>query len=232
MIEFSNFDNRHYPVVPVREGYAGWVAGYEATVLDLMDLRVAASLRTVDWAAQPEALDLACGTGRMGAWLKGRGVAVVDGVDLTPEMLDKARERGVYRALSQGDVASVDAPDGAYGLVTQSLADEHLADLNPAYREAFRLTAPGGAFALIGYHPWFLMTGMAAHFEIEPGRTVAIQSYVHLFSDHIAAALGAGWRLTEMVESLIDDAWIAAKPKWAAHRNRPTSFAFVWRKPA
>jgi hypothetical protein len=34
-----------------------------------------------------------------------------------------------------------------------------------------------------------------------------------------------------MVEGLIDEAWIAAKPKWAAHRNRPISFALVWGKP-
>ncbi len=115
-------------------------------------------------------------------------------------------------------------------MVTQSLADEHLPDLRPLYKEAVRLTRPDGLFVLIGYHPWFLMTGMAAHFELEPGRPVAIESYVHLFSDHVSAADPAGWRLQEMVEALVDADWIEAKPKWAVYRSRPISFAMVWRK--
>ena len=45
------------------------------------------------------------------------------------------------------------------------------------------------------------------------------------------SAHAAGWRLTEMEEGVIDDAWIAAKPKWADKRDRPISFARVWEKP-
>jgi SAM-dependent methyltransferase len=230
MADFSLFDRRRYPTLPVREGYAAWAPSYDATVLDLMDLRLAERLQSLRWEDYPEALDLACGTGRMGAWLAGRGVGAVDGVDLTPAMLEAARARGVYRRLQVGDVASVDAPDGAYGLVTQSLADEHIRDLGPLFAEAARLTREDGAFVLIGYHPWFLMTGMAAHFEAEPGRPVAIESYVHLFADHVTAARSAGWRLEEMVEGLVDEAWVSVKPKWAQHLHRPISFAMVWRR--
>src|SRR6185312_5229260 len=188
MVDFSVYDTRHYPTLPVRDGYAAWAASYDATVLDLMDLRVAERLTSVAWPEVPEALDLACGTGRMGAWLKARGVAAVDGLDLTPAMLDLARARGAYRRLMTGTVAAIDALDGAYPLITQSLADEHMSDLRPLYAETARVAQPGGAFVLIGYHPWFLMSGMAAHFEPEPGRPVAIESYVHLFADHVAAA--------------------------------------------
>lgn len=228
MLTFSQFDARGYPTLGVREGYGAWAPSYEATVLDLMDLALAARLESLDWSALGEAADLACGTGRVGAWLKGRGLAALDGVDLTPQMLAKARARGVYRFLVVGDVRATPLRGAAYGLVIQSLADEHLPDLGPLYAEAARLLRSGGRFVLIGYHPWFLMSGMPTHFDIEPGRAVAIESYVHLFSDHVAAAREAGLRLEEMVEGLIDDAWIAAKPKWEAHRNRPISFATVW----
>jgi SAM-dependent methyltransferase len=229
MADFSIYDRRHYPTLPVREGYAAWAASYDATVMDLMDVRLAERLQSVRWDAFPEALDLACGTGRIGLWLSGKGVAAIDGVDLTPAMLEAARARGVYRRLQVGDVTSVEAPDGAYSLLTQSLADEHLRELGPLYLEAARLASADAAFVLIGYHPWFLMTGMAAHFEPEPGRPVAIESFVHLFADHVRAARAAGWRLDEMVEGLVDEAWVVAKPKWAEHLNRPVSFAMVWR---
>jgi SAM-dependent methyltransferase len=129
-----------------------------------------------------------------------------------------------------GEVTAVDRPDEAYSLVCQSLADEHLPALGPLYAEAFRLAAPGGLFVLIGYHPGFLMSGMPTHFRDASGRDFAIESHVHLFADHAGAALQAGWSLEELKEALIDDAWIAAKPKWAVHRGRPISFAWVWRK--
>lgn len=232
MIDFGRFDRRGYPTVPVVEGYSAWAPAYEATVLDLMDLRLMERLGSVDFAAAGEVLDLACGTGRVGAWLASRTAGAVDGADLTPAMLEKARARGVYRRLLLADVAEVDLPGGAYDLITMSLADEHLAELGPVYRQAARLARPGAAFVLVGYHPWFLMDGMPTHFDLEPGKPVAITSHVHLFSDHVAAASAAGWRLEEMVEGLIDEAWIAAKPKWEAKRDRPISFALAWRKGA
>jgi SAM-dependent methyltransferase len=230
MVAFSRFDTRHYPTLAVREGYDAWAETYEATVLDLMDLRLLGRLRSVAWQSVRRALDLACGTGRGGAWLKAQGVAAVDGGDFTPAMLARAGERHVYDRLAEGDVAAVEAPGGAYDLVTMLLADEHLAELAPVYREAARLAAPDGRFVLVGFHPWFLMSGVPTHFDRGPGDPVAIESHVHLFADHVRAAHAAGWRLAEMEEGVIDDDWIAAKPKWADRRDYPVSFAFVWER--
>jgi SAM-dependent methyltransferase len=231
MAQFSNFDARHYPTLPVRAGYAAWADSYEATVLDLMDLRLLARLTTVDWPKVERALDLACGTGRGGVWMKARGVARIDGVDLTPQMLEQAQAKQAYAHLALGDVNAVDLPSGGYDLVTQLLADEHLPELAPVYREAFRLARAEGRFVLVGYHPWFLMSGIPTHFDLAPGEPVAIESHVHLFADHVRAAHAAGWRLAELEEGVVDDAWVAAKPKWERHRHRPVSFAFVWEKP-
>jgi SAM-dependent methyltransferase len=232
-MDFSPFDNRRYPVLPVRDGYSAWSDTYYDTVLDLMDLRLAEGLASLPWSEHAEALDLACGTGRFGAWLRRQGVAAVDGIDLTPAMLARAEARGVYRTLMAGEVTAVGRPDASYPLICQSLADEHLPDLRPLYAEVFRLAAAGGRFVVIGYHPWFLMmTGMPTHFRDASGRDLAIDSHVHLFADHVSAALAAGWRLEELKEALIDEDWIAAKPKWAVHRGRPISFAWVWRKEA
>src|SRR5215207_10752438 len=103
-MDHAIFDKRKYPVVGVREGYAEWVRTYEQTVQDEMDLRLLERLQTVDWSAARTVLDLACGTGRIGQWLKARSSAEIDGVDLTPEMLDVARGRDIYRMLRVADV--------------------------------------------------------------------------------------------------------------------------------
>jgi SAM-dependent methyltransferase len=230
-MDFSKFDQRHYPTVPVREGYSEWARTYETSVVDLMDLRLLGRLRTVDWPHMANAVDLACGTGRIGTWLRNAGVATLHGVDFTEAMLEGARRRGIYDRLALADIAATELNGAAYDLATMVLADEHLADLRPVYREAARLLAPDGRFVLVGYHPFFLMMlGMPTHFDRAPGEPVAIESHVHLASDHVTAGLGAGLRLIEMLEGLVDDDWIAAKPKWQAQRDRPVSFAMVWAK--
>jgi SAM-dependent methyltransferase len=196
-----------------------------------MDLRLLDRLQSVEWPALGRILDLACGTGRIGAWLRERCAAVIDGVDLTPEMLEVARGRDIYRDLRLADVTKTGLPAAAYDLCIQSLADEHLPELGPLYREVARLTRRGGHFVLVGYHPQFLMAGMPTHFDRAPGEPVTIRSYVHLLSDHVKAGRGLGWSLLEMEEGLIDEAWLRKKPKWEVYAGLPISFAMTWRLP-
>ncbi|WP_254552429.1 class I SAM-dependent methyltransferase [Kitasatospora sp. MMS16-BH015] len=214
-------------------GYGQWVGSYEQTVEDAMDLGVLEKLAVPQWSSVRLAADLGCGTGRTGAWLRRRGVATVDGVDLTPEMLAVARARGAHGRLVEGDLTDSELHSGAYDLVISSLVDEHLSDLGPYYREAWRLAAPGGLCVLVGLHPHFIMTaGMPTHFTTAEGEDLAITTHVHLISDHVTAALAAGWQLVELREAVVGEEWIALKPKWEKYRSHPVSAAYVWRKPA
>jgi SAM-dependent methyltransferase len=232
MTDFRAFDARGYRTVDVRSGYAEWVATYEQTVEDAMDIHLLEALGQVPWATIRNAADLGCGTGRTGAWLRNRGIASIDGVDLTPEMLDRARAREVYERLIEADVSSTGLQSGAYDLVTTCLVDEHLADLRPLYVEARRVARPDGIYVLVGFHPHFIMaSGMPTHYDSASGEPVAIETHIHLLSDHVSAGLAAGWTLVEMKERVIDDDWLALKPKWEALRDQPIAFAFAWRGP-
>ncbi|HEU4430764.1 MAG TPA: class I SAM-dependent methyltransferase [Myxococcota bacterium] len=231
MPKFESFDRRRYPTLSAREGYARWAPTYEATIKADMDERLLERVESVDFAQVERAADLGCGTGRTGAWLAGRGVRAIDGVDLTPEMLERARARRVFERLELADVSATRLPARAYDLITTVLVDEHLARLEPLYRESARIARPGAAHVVVGFHPFFIMrSGMPTHFDDAAGAPHAIETHVHLFSDHVQAAQAAGWGLAEMHEQLIDDAWIARKPSWAALRDVPVSFAIVWRR--
>jgi SAM-dependent methyltransferase len=233
MSRFSDFDTRGYRTVDVRTGYGEWVPTYERTVEDAMDIALLNVLVTPRWQTLTPAADLGCGTGRTGAWLRRNGVNEIDGVDLTPEMLALARSKGIYRRLVEAGVADTGLEAAAYELVTVSLVDEHLADLRPLYREAWRLARPGGLLVLVGFHPHFIMiSGMPTHFTNSAGEPVAIDTHVHLLSEHVTVALAAGWSLAEMKEQVIDDRWLALKPKWERYRGHPIAFAFVWSKPS
>ncbi|SER88238.1 Methyltransferase domain-containing protein [Streptomyces qinglanensis] len=230
MPSFSDFDTRGYRTVDVATGYGRWVSTYEDTVEDVMDLALLAELTVPTWSGARRTADLGCGTGRTGAWLRQRGVTgTLDGVDLTPQMLERARARGAHDRLQEGDVRATGLESGAYDLVISSLIDEHLPDLRPYYREARRLAAPGAHCVVVAFHPHFIMaSGMPTHFTDASGEDIAIETHVHLLSDHVAAGLGAGWRLVEMREGIVDERWLARKPKWATFRNHPVSAALVW----
>jgi SAM-dependent methyltransferase len=230
MASFERFDSRGYRTVDVRTGYAAWTPTYEDTVQDAMDIALLDELTVPAWTAARRAVDLGCGTGRTGAWLRARGVAAIDGVDLTPEMLEVARARGAHDRLVEGDVTATGLDDAAYDLVIASLVDEHLPELGPLYREAWRLAAPRATFVLVAFHPHFIMaSGMPTHFTTAAGEPIAIATHVHLLSDHVTAGLAAGWTLAEMREAVVDDRWVAIKPKWERLRGHPVSAAFVWR---
>src|SRR5215469_10564370 len=104
-MDFAPFDKRRYQTLPVRDGYGEWAKTYEQTVVDLLDRRLLERLTSIDWPSVRRALDLACGTGRGGVWLRERGLRAIDGIDFTEEMLAQAHARHVYDQLALGDVA-------------------------------------------------------------------------------------------------------------------------------
>ncbi|MGH3431338.1 MAG: methyltransferase domain-containing protein, partial [Thermocrispum sp.] len=132
----------------------------------------------------------------------------------------QARRRGSHKRLVEADVTATGLPGAQYDLVIASLVDEHLSELGPLYTEARRLARPAAAFVLVAFHPHFIMhTGMPTHFRTADGEDVAIATTVHLMSDHVAAAHAAGWRLAELREGVVDDRWVAVKPRWERHRG-------------
>jgi SAM-dependent methyltransferase len=195
-----------------------------------MDLDLFARAAEVPFARAEETLDLACGTGRTGEWLRGNVRGAIDGVDMTPEMLARARARGIYRELLLGDIRDTKLPAARYDLVTQSLACEHLGDLAPLYREAARVVRPEGHFVIVGFHPFFMMSGVPTHFDRASGEPVAIATHVHLLSDHHAAGRAAGFTLVRLDERLIDRAWLEKRPRMAKYANLPISFLAAFRR--
>jgi SAM-dependent methyltransferase len=228
-MKFETFDSTRYATVGMREGYAEWAPTYEQSVVDEMDLRLLERIESMAWRRVQRAADLACGTGRTGQWLRAQGVAHIDGVDLTHAMLDRARAHGAHDTLSVADIRSTGLSGDGYDLCICCLADEHIPGVVPLYAEVERLLTDRGFFVIVGYHPHYVLTNhIPTHCHRADGQAVAMDTHVHLFSDHVAAARAAGMQLVEMHERLIDEAWMQFKPKWADRLGQPISFAMVW----
>lgn len=166
---FADYDARHYPTVDVVTGYGAWAPMYDRTHDGQLDVPLLATLKTVNWQAIQRAVDLACGTGRIGAWSHQQGIAHLHGVDRSPAMLQRAAAKQVYKLLGQADITQCPLPGHAYDLAVTVLAVCHLPDLQAFYTEVARLLRPGGFFVLVDYHPFFLLRGIPTHFDRAPG---------------------------------------------------------------
>jgi SAM-dependent methyltransferase len=231
---FAQFDSRGYCTLDVAAGYSVWAPSYDATMDDHLDLPLLGGMTSVDWNEIADAVDLGCGTGRIGTWLKARGVPLVDGVDSSAPMLQRAAAKGIYTRLVCADVAATGLGGADYDLAISSFAACHLDDLNGFYAEAARLIRPPGSVVLVDYHPFMLLKGVPTHFTAPTGEPVAIANMVHLFSDHVRAGRAAGLALLELHEQLVDEEWVGTnqrlfgEPRLASHLGHPVSFAMAW----
>ena len=94
------------------------------------------------------AIDLGCGTGLMGERLR-KAVSFLQGFDLSPGMLAKARAKGIYDLLERADLSDErpwTVPAKA-DLIVAADVFNYLGDLVSVFRLASTLSAPGGLFA-------------------------------------------------------------------------------------
>ena len=96
---------------------------------------------------QLSVLDFGCGTGLCGPLFREAAHTLI-GVDLSPKMLEKARERAVYDELVEGDVtAIVSSPGKAYDLILAADVFVYIGDLVQVFSVCRSALSPGGMFA-------------------------------------------------------------------------------------
>lgn len=108
-----------WTVRPVKETialYEDWAESYDADLAKRgyhTPRRIAAALRE-QMAENGPVLDFGCGTGLSGLALKAEGFDPVDGTDITPNMAEKARAKGIYRQVWVGTPGDAPCPPGTY----------------------------------------------------------------------------------------------------------------------
>jgi SAM-dependent methyltransferase len=102
-------------------------------------------------------LDVACGPGLVVCALA-RRVAHATGIDITPAMLDRARQLQAEQGLTNvgwrlGDVMSLPFPDASFSLVTSRFAFHHILDPFAVLGEMKRVCKPGGRVVVVDSAP-------------------------------------------------------------------------------
>ena len=129
--------------------------------LEMMTTPVAARLvKFAGVRAGHSLLDVGCGTGVV-AITAARNGARVDGLDLTPELLDRARENArianVEVDLREGDVEALPFDDGAFDVVLSQFGHMFAPRPDLALAEMIRVLKPGGRIAFATWPPELLI---------------------------------------------------------------------------
>jgi predicted TPR repeat methyltransferase len=133
--------------------FDGFSHHYDDTMLNKLDYRGHLHVRAMVEKVRPllkpppwRILDLGCGTGLVGVAFRDLG-ATLDGLDISPRMLEAARARGIYSTLILGDLEAVLADSGPlYDLIVSADTMTYFGDLAPAFTGVDRRLEPGGCY--------------------------------------------------------------------------------------
>ncbi|MBL4929711.1 class I SAM-dependent DNA methyltransferase [Fuscibacter oryzae] len=128
--------------------YGAWAESYDnsfGAAWGYIAPREIAAILKDEIGADAEILDIGAGTGLVAESLRGH---TVDALDITPEMLEVARGKGLYRALMLGDLTKVlEIPGGSYDAVISCGTFTHGHVGPECFPELLRITRPGAVFA-------------------------------------------------------------------------------------
>jgi SAM-dependent methyltransferase len=188
--------------------------------------------------------DLGCGDGQ-GMPMTGPGTI---GIDLSQELLDRARDVGPCVRARLPDLACFrDAVfDHAASIYLVDLID----DEGMFFAETARVVAPGGCLAVVMNHPVYTAPGSAPILDLdgevlwrwghyrsrgasaEPAGDRSVVFHHRPLDVLLNAAADAGWALEQIVEQPLTAEAIAAVPGYVGQHAIPRLLGIRWRKPA
>jgi SAM-dependent methyltransferase len=210
----------------IEGSYNSAAADYHALLKDLVGKGIAERLILTYFSEKVPAGavgDLGCGTGRITGYLAAAGLDVF-GIDLTPGMIDVAREAYPDLRFEVGSIFELNLKDGelAGALLWYSLVHTPREQLPAAFAEVYRVLQPGGVL-VHGYKAAAdsgPQAGMGTyHLTTAYGHDIDLDVYLQEPADVASLLADAGFE---------EIATLTHAPEWG--EKQPQAYALV-RKP-
>jgi len=187
-------------------------------------------------------LDLGCGFGWFCRFARQQGAAQVHGIDVSEKMLARARETTTDAAVTYGhaDLEQLALPADSVDLVYSSLALHYIARLDALMAQVGHALTASGCFIFSVEHPIYTAPTQPGWTVSADGRrTWPVDGYLEegprstdwlakgvikqhrTIATYVGLLLRAGLTLRHIEEWGPTEAQIAARPDWAAERQRP-----------
>ncbi|WP_314591521.1 class I SAM-dependent methyltransferase [Paenibacillus terrigena] len=167
-------------------------------------------------------LDLGCGFGWHCRYAREQGARSVVGLDLSENMLARARELSDDTAIEYHRIAmeDIDFADGEFDVAISSLALHYIEDLEDVCRKVHHCLVPGGTFILSFEHPIFTARaaqdwhvgseGERLHWPVDDYQSegpryvnfleTEVVKYHRTVATHLNSLIRAGFMITELCE--------------------------------
>lgn len=187
-------------------------------------------------------VDLGCGFGWFCRWAREAGASHVLGLDVSENMLTRARETTPDAAIAyrSADLERLALPTGSFDLAYSSLALHYVEDLPALIEGVHRALVPDGHLVFSVEHPIYTAPGRPGWIKGGSGHdTWPLDRYLEegprstdwlargvikqhrTIGTYLNLLLDRGFTLTRVVEWGPTDAQIAQHPEWAPERHRP-----------
>ena len=165
----------------VADLYRQWAETYDDELADkdyVAPARGAAVFAAHVEDRRARVIDIGCGTGLVGRYLAEYGFDTIDGLDLSAEMLARAKAKGVYRNLLQADLTGpVDVDDGAYdaAISVGTFTHNHVGPCG--LDTVLRIVKPGGIASVTVNGDAYVADGYRAKFDalVAEGRCTIVE---------------------------------------------------------
>jgi len=176
-------------------------------------------------------VDLGCGFGWFCRWTREAGATEVLGLDVSANMLARARETTADPAITyrQADLETLELPAASFDLAYSALTLHYLEKLDALFATVHRALAPGGHFVFSAEHP--LYTEPGPDYLDEGPRTTdwlaqGVRKQHRTLATYLNLLIAAGFAVRRVEEWGPTRAEIAAHPEWKIDHRRP-SFLLV-----
>ncbi|GGC77367.1 class I SAM-dependent methyltransferase [Chelatococcus reniformis] len=187
-------------------------------------------------------VDLGCGFGWFCRWARQAGAAHVLGLDVSENMLARARAEPQDEALiyRRADLEQLDLPPAAFDLAYSSLALHYIDDLERLLATVRRALAPGASFVFSIEHPIFMAPRQPAWITDAQGRrswpvdsyqaegprrtswlTDGVLKYHRTLGTTLNLLIRQGFIIRHVEEFGPSEAQIAQQPELGQERERP-----------
>lgn len=153
-------------------------------------------LSTLGESDFPQVLDAGCGPGANSRYWRAAGSRVT-AIDLSPQMLDEARQQQTADHYLVADIEAIPLPDGQFDLVWSHLAVQWCSSLPQALHELYRVARPGGKIAFTTLLESSLPELNQAWHAVDSGA----HANRFLSRDEVLQAL-RGWRYRSVVQTI------------------------------
>lgn len=189
-------DAKKYNVV---SGYRAWASTYDSIPNLLIEIEEPAVKTIIKDFSQGKALDAGCGTGRYSKLLNSLGFDVT-GVDISSEMLHKAKVKNKHANFIKGTLTKLPFDNSSFDLVICALALTHFKNFDKAIFELSRVVRYGGNIVISDIHPLLVTLGGQADFNDKFGKWVYVRNYIHWYANYLNAFNLAGLKVIKCLE--------------------------------